>query len=321
ANVLIVIWVAIYDANNSGNGSVGTVTVAGNAPTAVTTSQCSTFSTVNASCLSLYYYFSTSASNDQITVTYNNASNNPEAILATSFTGTRTTPPFFNAQNYGHACQPTSCGGVIQADGSLNRVVIMATEIGHNDVFVPEQIKQQVNYDVVQTSGNSNAMDLVASNLGKVSVNPVTSWTSSSNSNGVEVAIVLLPPNQIVVDGDTSGGLTGGGNVDCIVTSTGANSGSCALQSHDPNVLVIIAVAIINRMSQTVQNVGIGSSSFTRLQTTTNGTNISTDVWYLWDTNSGAETISINLSGTAAFAAIATALANTANTQSCVPSS
>src|SRR5208282_4082987 len=39
ANVLIVIWVAIYDANNSGNGSVGTVTVAGNAPTAVTTSQ------------------------------------------------------------------------------------------------------------------------------------------------------------------------------------------------------------------------------------------------------------------------------------------
>jgi len=331
ANVLIVIFSGIYDGNNSGNGTVSSVTVAGNPATAVNLNNVwSTVNTSNGSGISIFYYYSTVAANDSIVANYSGASNNPISLAVVSFTGLQSNQTaYFNGLQFGRTCQPTTCGSYGLAEGGLNRLALAGTEVPSTELFVETQNHTDSPYDAVQVSGNSNAFDFMVDPNSNTAGGPSVNW--STNVSGAAILnLFLLAPNQISVapvDCATCALTqtttpTGGEDVFCIIQSANATSGTCTLPQHDANILLVIVIGVINGSSQTVSSVTLGSNNFTRLSTVANGTSISTDVWYFWDANSGAETITINFSGPAtAFFAYAAGFINTASANNCIPAS
>jgi len=251
-------------------------------------------------------------------------------MAAVSFTGLKSNQAaYLNGLQFGRTCQSTTCGTFGLAEGALNRLALAGTEVPSTELFAATQSHVDSPYDAVQVSGNSNAFDFMVDPNSNTAGGPSVNWSTSASGAAI-LNLFLLAPNQISVapvdcatctltQVTTS---TGGEDVFCIVQSTSATSGTCTLPQHDANILLVIVVGVINSSSQTVSSVTLGSKNFTRLSTIANRKSISTDVWYFWDANSGAETITVTLSGSAtAFFAYAAGFINTASADNCIPAS
>ena len=297
ANTLITVF-----AGNAGADTVSSLTVGPQSATLVNTKTQSTVASIG-----LFYYYATT-SGTSVSVTANWSSHNTnEAIEAQSWVGTRTSAPFFNGLVAYGSTGASNDNGSPSLAGEINRILIKGVETAAANNFVPNQTNTRLTFDVIQVSGNSNSMDFEAMQSANASTLESVWGTSAAYAN---LIVAILPPNQVVVDGNTTTGSPGGTNVSCSNNVASSATVTCALPSHDANVLVIVIVVLANGSSQTVSTVKIGSQTFTQLTTVANGTSVSTDIWWWYDTNSGAETITVTPSGSAAMGVLAVAFAN-----------
>lgn len=298
ANTLITVF-----AGNAGADTVSSLTVNGNTATQVATKTQTTIASVAL----FYYYSTTSASGVSVTANWSSHNTN-ESIAAVSWVGTRSSAPFFNSQTSIGAATATTDNTTSPPSGEINRTLIKGLETSAANTFVPTQNANNPAFDLLQVSGNSNSFDVMANNSASKPSNFKATWGTSANYANLVVAI--LPPKQVVVDGNTTTGTSGATNVSCSNNVASSATVTCALPSHDANVLVVVVPVLVNAASQTVSSVKIGSQAFTQLTTIANGTSVSTDVWWWNDTNSGAETITVTPSANAAMGVLAVAFAN-----------
>jgi len=309
ANVLILV-----SAGNDGSSvdTPSSVTVGGQPATLLN------ITGTNVIGLAIYEYYSTSAGNDSIVVNWTHHNTN-ESLIAVSLFGTRSSTPFINAlATTGGQSNVTSGGVDGETGGEANSFTFYAVETGANNNFYQTQSTSEPNSVPAQVSGNSNSM-VVITNQCFGNRTPTAIWGTSTVFKGTMFRVD--PANQVVMDGITGGGGTGGENVTGSTNVASSISATCNLPSHDPDVLVIVNVALVDSSSQTVSGVSVGSTSATQLATIANGTSVSNDVWYLYDNTSSAETITVTLSASAAMGITCAAYANTASAGNCIPSS
>ena len=306
AGVLILIF-----AGNIGTDTISSVKVGGNSATIENLNNSS--SGVR---LSVYTYYSTNAASDSVVVTWTNHNSN-ESLTAISLLGTIASAPFINAlrQANGNGTQSASDAATGGVANSFQINVIESASI--NNYFAVLGSAQNA-APISEVNGNSNSMAVFGiQSFGNRT--PDIEWGTSAIF--ADTVFRVNPSNQVVLDGITGGGSTGGQNVAGSSNVASSASTTCALPSHDPNVLVIVNVVLANGSSQTVNTVRIGGNMFTQLARVANGASVSDDLWYLWDTNSGAETITVIPSASAAIGVTCAAYANTANSSNCVPAS
>ena len=295
ANTLIVAWVG-----DTGNDTVSSVTINGNAMHNTNGEQEGTSTT-----LYLWVYYVTAANNDPITATFTNHNEN-EALIAISYLGARSQPPYVNALAYGNSGAVSSIT-VIPPAGDANRSLTMATMIDHTDTFAPYEKPNNKDgsndFDIAQVTGNSTALDVMGMN-DSAERNLVQQWTTAANSDPASVAAAILPANQVVIDSITNTGIGNGGGHNSICSSNNASAASatCPLPSHDADVLVVASISIVDSSSQTVSSVTLKGSSFTQLTSVANGTSVNLSLWYIYDTASpaGGEQIKATFSSNAA---------------------
>jgi len=301
ANVLIVIF-----AGNSGSDLPTSVTIGGNSA-----SQLNTWNNGKTNRLGTYTYYSISAANDSVVVNWTSHNTN-ESLIAVSFLGTRSTAPFINAV-HGSNGTGTACGidpnGGLAPYGEINGLEIAAYQTAALNSFYETISSANNTMHVTQVSGNSNAM-AVGALQGWVNKTIKENWGTSSTF--VCVIMRIIPPGKVALDGTTGGGATGGYSVYNTNNVASSPSVTCVLPSHDANVLVMVEVVLADNSGQRVSSVKIGSTSFTQLATVSNGTSVSTDIWYMYDTNSGSETITITPSANSAMSISCLAFINTA---------
>ena len=293
ANTLVTIWIA-----DTGTDTASSVTVAGSAATLFGPYSSTDY-------VAVYLYYASSAGNDSVVATWT-AHNTNQSLVAVSWLNTRSSVPFANSLNSFSNTSVTQTT-VTPTPGEFNSVEVSGSGVNTASVFDSSQTVAHPQYDVAQVNGNSNALGVAAANT------PMTGHTVnfSSSSTVVSVAIRILPSNQVVVDGRTDTGA----NVKCTNTAS-STSITCALPAHDANVLVTVVVILLpsGTPAQTVSTVKIGSQAFAQLITIANGTSVSTDVWWWYDTNSGAETITVTPSASVAMNVLAVAFANVPST-------
>ena len=327
ANVLITIWAGIYDGNNNGSGSVTSVTVGGNAATPENTGYCDKQLGFPTLCLSLFYYYSSVAESDLIAANYSNAGNNPESLAVASFTGMRATQPFFDSEQANSTPQDLPgirCLGAPLDPGEINRMLISATEIDHNDVFSPTMTSAATNFDITQDSGSGNSIDLLGQTT-TLSSSGITQSNWLTSGNAVCMTLAVLPANQVVVDGAVYAGPAGGQRVGGFNIHGNGSVIKTNLEPHDANILLLVGVSLLNTSGQTVLSVQVGAkklTELTRLETISSGAGLSTDLWYEYDTYYGFESLTVTLSNVAEYTVTYIGLSNTACTPtvSCIES-
>ena len=321
---LITVW-----SGNAGSDTESSVTVNGN-----TASLEAVMTQGSSERLTLYYYYSAaSASGVSVTVNWTNH-NSPESLIAVAWVGTRSSPPFFNNQITYSGTGASSINGILGGVGNFNSLFLSGVETGANNSFVPGQLPYHTNYSVVQVSGDGNSLDLTAQisrTVGAIG----SSWGTSTGY--AQIIIAILPPNILVIDSQTttysgicinSSGVeifsatcsSGGQSVFALTRQGHGSFVTSELPPHDPDVLAIADIHMVNTTDANVVSVTTNEQTFTPLATSVNG-NMTVSLWYLWDVDSASENITTTFSTSVDYGVWATLLVGTASAGGCIPSS